>query len=106
MRHAKLDPSPDPANANGMVWEIPITIPTETCTNCTLQLVQAMEESATQDLRGVKDLPIVLRALGKPKSKRLRAAVRLLRRTGPLLRHRACRQRNEAVARPRPPQPW
>jgi chitin binding protein len=38
---------PDPANANLMVWEIPITIPNETCTNCTLQLVQAMEVSQT-----------------------------------------------------------
>jgi hypothetical protein len=38
---------PDPANASGMVWEIPITIPNETCTNCTLQLVQAMEVSQT-----------------------------------------------------------
>jgi hypothetical protein len=37
----------DPANASGMVWEIPITIPNETCTNCTLQLVQAMEVSQT-----------------------------------------------------------
>ncbi|HTV17533.1 MAG TPA: SCE4755 family polysaccharide monooxygenase-like protein [Polyangiaceae bacterium] len=33
----------DPANANGMVWEIPVTLPNMTCENCTLQLVQAME---------------------------------------------------------------
>jgi hypothetical protein len=43
------------------------------------QLVQAMEESATQDLRGVKDVPILLRALGHPRSKALRGAVALLR---------------------------
>jgi acyl-homoserine lactone acylase PvdQ len=42
------------------------------------QLVQAMEESATQDMRGVKDLPIVLRAMGKPKDAKLRAAIKLL----------------------------
>jgi acyl-homoserine lactone acylase PvdQ len=44
------------------------------------QLVQAMEESATQDLRGVKDVPILLRALGHPRSKALRDAMALLRR--------------------------
>ncbi|HEX8074387.1 MAG TPA: penicillin acylase family protein [Thermoleophilaceae bacterium] len=43
------------------------------------ELVQAMEESGTQDLRGVKDLPIVLRAMGKPKDPKLRAAIQLLR---------------------------
>lgn len=43
------------------------------------QLVQAMEETATQDLRGVKDLPLVLRAMGKPKNPKLRAAMALLR---------------------------
>jgi hypothetical protein len=34
---------PDPANASGMIWEIPVTLPDMTCTNCTIQLVQAME---------------------------------------------------------------
>jgi hypothetical protein len=43
------------------------------------QLVQAMEESATQDLRGVKVLPAMLRAVGRPKNPKLRAAVALLR---------------------------
>ena len=35
------------------------------------QLVQAMEESATQDMRGELVLPIVLRAIGKPKDPKL-----------------------------------
>jgi acyl-homoserine lactone acylase PvdQ len=43
------------------------------------ELVQAMEESATQDLRGVKDLPVLLRAIGRPQDPKLRAAVALLR---------------------------
>jgi hypothetical protein len=38
-----LEDVQDPANANGMMWEIPITLPNTTCDNCTLQLVQAME---------------------------------------------------------------
>jgi acyl-homoserine lactone acylase PvdQ len=45
----------------------------------TEQLVTAMEESGTQDLRGVKDVPILLRAVGRPTGKRLRRAVALLR---------------------------
>ncbi|HKP91366.1 MAG TPA: penicillin acylase family protein [Thermoleophilaceae bacterium] len=44
------------------------------------QLVQAMEESGTQDLRGVKVVPVLLRALGRPRSKELRDAAALLRR--------------------------
>jgi acyl-homoserine lactone acylase PvdQ len=44
------------------------------------RMVQIMSEAATQDLRGVKLLPPLLRAVGRPKSARLRAAVRLLRR--------------------------
>jgi acyl-homoserine lactone acylase PvdQ len=43
------------------------------------QLVTAMEEAGTQDLRGVKLVPILLRALGKPKGEKLRAAMKLLR---------------------------
>jgi hypothetical protein len=43
------------------------------------QLVQAMEETATQDLRGVKDVPVLLRAVGHPKGSSLRRAVGLLR---------------------------
>ncbi|MEA2427568.1 MAG: hypothetical protein QOF37_1196, partial [Thermoleophilaceae bacterium] len=42
------------------------------------RLVQIMEESATQDLRGVKLLPVLLRAVGKPRDPKLRAAVKLL----------------------------
>jgi acyl-homoserine lactone acylase PvdQ len=43
------------------------------------QLVQAMEEPATQDLRGYRLLPIIFRAIGKPKSPSLRAALSTLR---------------------------
>jgi acyl-homoserine lactone acylase PvdQ len=38
------------------------------------QLVQAMEEPATEDLRAVKVLPILIRAIGTPKSGKLRNA--------------------------------
>jgi MYXO-CTERM domain-containing protein len=38
-----LSDVPDPANASGMMWEIPVTLPEMTCDNCTIQLVQAME---------------------------------------------------------------
>jgi hypothetical protein len=41
-------------------------------------LAQAMEEPATQDLRGVKVLPILLRALGKPRDKPTKDAIALL----------------------------
>ena len=44
------------------------------------QIVSAMEEAGTQDIRGVKVLPVLLRAVGRPKSKQLRGAVALLRR--------------------------
>ncbi|MBV9311762.1 MAG: penicillin acylase family protein, partial [Solirubrobacterales bacterium] len=43
------------------------------------QLVQAMDEPATEDLRAVKLMPTLLRALGKPRSPRLRAAIKTLR---------------------------
>jgi hypothetical protein len=43
------------------------------------QLVQAMEEPATQDMRGYKLLPIVFKAIGKPKSAQLRKALATLR---------------------------
>jgi hypothetical protein len=43
------------------------------------QLVQAMEEPATEDLRGYRLLPIVFEAIGKPKSARLRSALATLR---------------------------
>jgi hypothetical protein len=43
------------------------------------QLVQAMEEPATQDIRAIELLPTVLRALGKPKDPKLREAIGLLR---------------------------
>jgi acyl-homoserine lactone acylase PvdQ len=44
------------------------------------RLVQIMDEAATQDLRGVKLLPALLKAVGKPSDKKLAAAVKLLRR--------------------------
>lgn len=43
-------------------------------------LVRAMEEPATQDLRAVGLLPVLLRALGRPPSGELREAKRALRR--------------------------
>jgi acyl-homoserine lactone acylase PvdQ len=43
------------------------------------RLVQIMQEAATQDLRGVKLLPVLLSAVGKPHDARLAAAVKLLR---------------------------
>ena len=45
-----------------------------------VQLVQSMEEPATEDLRAVKLLPTILRALGNPPSARLRDAISLLER--------------------------
>ncbi|MEZ5076019.1 MAG: penicillin acylase family protein [Solirubrobacterales bacterium] len=42
-------------------------------------LVRAMEEPATQDLRGYRLLPIVFKAIGKPKAKNLRRALATLR---------------------------
>jgi hypothetical protein len=42
-------------------------------------LVHAMEEPATQDLRAVRLIPLLLRAVGEPKSKKLRAAMQTLR---------------------------
>jgi acyl-homoserine lactone acylase PvdQ len=43
------------------------------------QLIQAMEEPATQDLRGYRLLPTIFDAIGKPKSPRLRQALATLR---------------------------
>ncbi len=43
------------------------------------QLVQAMEEPATQDLRAVKLLPTLLKMIGKPRDKASRDAIALLR---------------------------
>jgi acyl-homoserine lactone acylase PvdQ len=43
------------------------------------QLVQAMEEPATQDLRGYRLLPTILEAVGKPKQPTLRKALDTLR---------------------------
>ncbi|HET7418091.1 MAG TPA: penicillin acylase family protein [Solirubrobacterales bacterium] len=43
------------------------------------QLVQAMEEPATQDLRGYRLLPTLFKAIGEPKSKPLRQAFVTLR---------------------------
>ena len=43
------------------------------------QLVQSMEEAATEDIRGVKLLPILFRALGHPSDPKLKAAIAELR---------------------------
>ncbi len=43
------------------------------------QLVQAMEEPATQDLRGYRLLPTIFKAIGKPKQSALRKALATLR---------------------------
>ena len=43
------------------------------------QLVQAMEEPATQDLRGYRLLPTIFKAIGKPKRPALRDALAKLR---------------------------
>lgn len=44
-----------------------------------VQLIQAMEEPATQDLRGYRLLPTILKAIGKPKSGKLRTALATLK---------------------------
>jgi len=44
-----------------------------------VQLIKAMEEPATQDLRGYKLLPIIFKAIGKPKSGKLKQALATLR---------------------------
>jgi len=44
-----------------------------------VQLIQAMEEPATQDLRGYRLLPTIFKAVGKPKSGKLRKALATLR---------------------------
>jgi hypothetical protein len=44
-----------------------------------VQLIQAMEEPASQDLRGYKLLPVIFRAIGKPRSPKLRKALATLR---------------------------
>lgn len=44
-----------------------------------VQLIQAMEEPATQDLRGYRLLPTILEAVGRPKSAKLRQALATLR---------------------------
>ncbi|HVD42026.1 MAG TPA: penicillin acylase family protein [Solirubrobacterales bacterium] len=43
------------------------------------QLVQAMEEPATQDLRGYRLLPTIFKAVGKPSSPKLRRALATLK---------------------------
>jgi acyl-homoserine lactone acylase PvdQ len=43
------------------------------------QLVQAMEEPASEDLRGYRLLPTIFKAVGKPKSAKLRKALAMLR---------------------------
>lgn len=44
------------------------------------QLVQAMEEPATEDIRGSRLVPVLARAIGKPADPRLRAALATLKR--------------------------
>jgi acyl-homoserine lactone acylase PvdQ len=44
-----------------------------------VQLIKAMEEPASQDLRGYKLLPIIFKAIGKPKSGKLQGALATLR---------------------------
>src|SRR4051812_24305387 len=52
------------------------------------QLVQAMEEPATQDMRVLRDLPIIRRTLGKVRDPKLRGALALLERWRVLGGHR------------------
>jgi hypothetical protein len=44
-----------------------------------VQLIQAMEEPATQDLRGYRLLPLIFKGIGKPKSAKLRSALATLK---------------------------
>jgi len=44
------------------------------------QLIQAMEEPASQDLRGYRLLPTIFKAVGKPRSPQLRKALATLKR--------------------------
>ncbi|HET8567223.1 MAG TPA: penicillin acylase family protein [Solirubrobacterales bacterium] len=44
-----------------------------------VQLIKAMEEPASQDLRGYRLLPIIFKAIGRPKSAKLRQALARLR---------------------------
>jgi acyl-homoserine lactone acylase PvdQ len=44
-----------------------------------VQLIQAMEEPATQDLRGYRLLPTIFKAIGKPRSAQQRSALATLR---------------------------
>jgi acyl-homoserine lactone acylase PvdQ len=44
-----------------------------------VQLIQAMEEPASQDLRGYRLLPVIFKAIGRPKSAKLRQALATLR---------------------------
>jgi acyl-homoserine lactone acylase PvdQ len=43
------------------------------------QLIQAMEEPATEDLRGYRLLPVIFKAIGKPRSAKLRQALSVLK---------------------------
>jgi acyl-homoserine lactone acylase PvdQ len=59
-----------------------------------LQLIDAMEDAGTVDLRATKDLPYALRILGKPKNRVLRKAVNELRAWVKAGGHRRDRDRN------------
>jgi acyl-homoserine lactone acylase PvdQ len=54
-----------------------------------VQLIQAMEEPASQDIRGSLLLPTILKAIGKPASPKLRTALAMLKTWG---RHGAHRR--------------
>jgi hypothetical protein len=58
------------------------------------QLVEAMEEAGTVDLRGYKDLPLALSLLGKPSNARLADAVAKLRAWNAAGSHRRDRDRD------------
>ncbi len=53
------------------------------------QVVQAMELSATQDIRAIKDLPIILQAIGTPSDPQLRDAIAKLQAWRAAGAHRA-----------------
>lgn len=45
-----LEDIPDPSNESGRIWEIPVKLPNVTCSNCTLQLVQAMNGDVVNEV--------------------------------------------------------
>src|SRR3954464_11492884 len=59
------------------------------------QLVQAMEEPATEDIRGVKLVPVLRRALGKLPAPKLKAAIDRLSAGGAAGAHRRDLDKNK-----------